>query len=111
MPSEPRALFHGVRPLDAVEGQSAERLGRTLDYCEFLFDQREKLALPRHPEQWRDALLGFLADLAQRDDENSRSEEHTSELQSRHNLVCRLLLEKKNTNPPPPPHHIVTAPY
>src|SRR5690606_41448199 len=26
----------------------------------------------------------------------SRSEEHTSELQSRENLVCRLLLEKKN---------------
>src|SRR6266699_1160151 len=27
-----------------------------------------------------------------------RSEEHTSELQSRPHLVCRLLLEKKNTN-------------
>src|SRR5690606_40254237 len=27
-----------------------------------------------------------------------RSEEHTSELQSRENLVGRLLLEKKNTN-------------
>src|SRR5690606_40687691 len=29
---------------------------------------------------------------------NSRSEEHTSELQSRENLVCRLLLEKKKNN-------------
>src|SRR3712207_7143769 len=29
-----------------------------------------------------------------------RSEEHTSELQSRQYLVCRLLLEKKNTNTP-----------
>src|SRR5690606_39781415 len=29
---------------------------------------------------------------------SSRSEEHTSELQSRENLVCRLLLEKKKTN-------------
>src|SRR5438477_8576468 len=28
----------------------------------------------------------------------SRSEEHTSELQSHVNLVCRLLLEKKKTN-------------
>src|SRR3712207_7081496 len=28
---------------------------------------------------------------------SSRSEEHTSELQSRQYLVCRLLLEKKNT--------------
>ena len=29
---------------------------------------------------------------------SGRSEEHTSELQSRTNLVCRLLLEKKNKN-------------
>src|SRR5690606_41403357 len=28
-----------------------------------------------------------------------RSEEHTSELQSRENLVCRLLLEKKKKKP------------
>src|SRR2546429_7196419 len=28
-----------------------------------------------------------------------RSEEHTSELQSRLHLVCRLLLEKKNNSP------------
>src|SRR5690606_40436310 len=32
------------------------------------------------------------------DDGDPRSEEHTSELQSRENLVCRLLLEKKNKN-------------
>src|SRR3712207_7993539 len=30
----------------------------------------------------------------------ARSEEHTSELQSRQYLVCRLLLEKKKTNIP-----------
>src|SRR2546430_7660006 len=29
----------------------------------------------------------------------TRSEEHTSELQSQSNLVCRLLLEKKNAHP------------
>src|SRR5690554_7016621 len=29
----------------------------------------------------------------------TRSEEHTSELQSRPQLVCRLLLEKKNASP------------
>src|SRR3712207_8966828 len=34
---------------------------------------------------------------AQRLDQAGRSEEHTSELQSRQYLVCRLLLEKKNT--------------
>src|SRR3712207_7117911 len=33
--------------------------------------------------------------------EVARSEEHTSELQSRQYLVCRLLLEKKK-----PPHHL-----
>src|SRR2546430_5980501 len=32
------------------------------------------------------------------DDLRSRSEEHTSELQSQSNLVCRLLLEKKKTS-------------
>src|SRR3712207_7096517 len=32
---------------------------------------------------------------AQRSHEGDRSEEHTSELQSRQYLVCRLLLEKK----------------
>src|SRR3712207_7421487 len=35
--------------------------------------------------------------------EDGRSEEHTSELQSRQYLVCRLLLEKKNRGSPPPP--------
>src|SRR5438067_9729678 len=38
-----------------------------------------------------------------------RSEEHTSELQSRFDLVCRLLLEKKKTRDRPrrryPPRH------
>src|SRR2546430_7260316 len=37
---------------------------------------------------------GILPDLFK---EGKRSEEHTSELQSQSNLVCRLLLEKKNT--------------
>src|SRR2546430_13276358 len=36
-----------------------------------------------------------------------RSEEHTSELQSQSNLVCRLLLEKKNTRDP----HVLTLVY
>src|SRR5205085_11537879 len=32
-------------------------------------------------------------------DARARSEEHTSELQSQSNIVCRLLLEKKTTPP------------
>src|SRR5690606_38937005 len=39
--------------------------------------------------------LEGVADVLQR---AGRSEEHTSELQSRENLVCRLLLEKKKKN-------------
>src|SRR2546430_8802645 len=34
---------------------------------------------------------------AENDDPGLRSEEHTSELQSQSNLVCRLLLEKKKS--------------
>src|SRR3712207_8942877 len=36
---------------------------------------------------------------AEQEDESTRSEEHTSELQSRQYLVCRLLLEKKKKTP------------
>src|SRR2546428_7146409 len=36
-----------------------------------------------------------------------RSEEHTSELQSRSDLVCRLLLEKKKTTLVPDTHPVV----
>src|SRR3712207_8912127 len=38
----------------------------------------------------------FFLELPYLDAETFRSEEHTSELQSRQYLVCRLLLEKKN---------------
>src|SRR3712207_8942560 len=39
-----------------------------------------------------------------------RSEEHTSELQSRQYLVCRLLLEKKNLYPVVKRSHVVSRP-
>src|SRR3712207_7366199 len=40
---------------------------------------------------------------------SDRSEEHTSELQSRQYLVCRLLLEKKNTTGSCPSHRFPPA--
>src|SRR5690349_22788510 len=40
-----------------------------------------------------------------------RSEEHTSELQSRRDLVCRLLLEKKNVEQRAPARGIKTYPF
>src|SRR3712207_8762324 len=48
-----------------------------------------------NPSNGPSAAPGFSSDGARPAD---RSEEHTSELQSRQYLVCRLLLEKKNTN-------------
>src|SRR3712207_7831636 len=39
-----------------------------------------------------------------------RSEEHTSELQSRQYLVCRLLLEKKNTDQRQRADHVLLLP-
>jgi len=48
------------------------------------------------PAPYRDRLEGLLADMPQAVIlPRARSEEHTSELQSLTNLVCRLLLEKK----------------
>src|SRR5437899_6501826 len=48
------------------------------------------MALPRHPRHaFRKAICC-----------SSRSEEHTSELQSLRHLVCRLLLEKKKKKTP-----------
>ena len=41
--------------------------------------------------------LDTVVELLNADQIADRSEEHTSELQSRRNLVCRLLLEKKKT--------------
>src|SRR2546427_1209226 len=42
---------------------------------------------------WKTANCGVFSSFSQRP--SGRSEEHTSELQSQSNLVCRLLLEKK----------------
>src|SRR3712207_7199054 len=57
---------------------------------------------PVHPEAHRQNCCGAKARGRRRSPRSSassgspRSEEHTSELQSRQYLVCRLLLEKKN---------------
>src|SRR2546430_10224376 len=58
--------------------------------------EADQLGHLRRVEHDHLALVGELAD--QREDlllGADRSEEHTSELQSQSNLVCRLLLEKK----------------
>src|SRR2546422_6046175 len=60
---------------------------------DFLFRSGLKMeedeALQQNPKFWE------LIEAAKVATQKSRSEEHTSELQSRLHLVCRLLLEKK----------------
>src|SRR5207247_10001378 len=48
----------------------------------------------RRGDGWSSSASGRCREFRRAD---ARSEEHTSELQSRVDLVCRLLLEKKNT--------------
>src|SRR2546430_8584602 len=55
------------------------------------FDKNVQRRSDREP-----ARTHFSADQDVETDAPRRSEEHTSELQSQSNLVCRLLLEKKN---------------
>src|SRR5256885_9918005 len=73
-------LFRSQRAARRYAGAAVDRLGA-------------------EDEQSEDQRLGErAADRAQgpADHQHPRSEEHTSELQSPCNLVCRLLLEKKN---------------
>src|SRR5260221_8546676 len=66
-----------------------------LNYLYGILEAESRLALQR---VGCDAAMGLI-----HADRPNRSEEHTSELQSHSDLVCRLLLEKKKT-PEPPPH-------
>src|SRR2546422_6569768 len=68
----------GQLPAGRLGGRAAEALG---------VESSE-----RRPVEYRRVLARALLD------DGDRSEEHTSELQSRLHLVCRLLLEKKKTS-------------
>src|SRR6202044_1998553 len=70
-----------------------------------LFRSRDRRGLAAIlPETSADVAAGELLELP-------RSEDHTSELQSRENLVCRLLLEKKKRRPPSEPFHELWPPH
>src|SRR5690625_5797370 len=69
--------------------QDYENLTKELE-----LENKVKFLGNQKPTQLR--LITPLADLGLSLEEDGRSEEHTSELQSRGHLVCRLLLEKKN---------------
>src|SRR2546430_10271432 len=88
----------GVHVGDLLELKRAlERHGEVVPPAEI-----EDVARPHHA-------LGDALDfgrLREHPRDQIRSEEHTSELQSQSNLVCRLLLEKKKSGPIAPPSHL-----
>src|SRR5207253_7628074 len=71
-------------------GGDVEPLLMAANGCVFRVQPQVVFAQDEHAENFADAVTRW------RFDEN-RSEEHTSELQSRGHLVCRLPLEKKKT--------------
>src|SRR5688572_31112223 len=79
--------------------RSSDLLARLVDHFPLARDQRilrieeRRQDFVLHADQFQRPLRRLLIDRGQ-----CRSEEHTSELQSQSNLVCRLLLEKKKTN-------------
>src|SRR5215211_8563207 len=83
-PSVP--TFHGSRTA-RVKGRLEREVDRT---PKFALDPELRL-----PSQWRVHGTGASAGPYADRNARSRSEEHTSELQSHSDLVCRLLLEKK----------------
>src|SRR3712207_8114538 len=67
---------------------------------EFHWSQSERSSLggqpsPRNQALWKRVIFSTLVEPFPTKRPTPRSEEHTSELQSRQYLVCRLLLEKK----------------
>src|SRR3712207_8192174 len=79
----------------ATEGRDPERLGRQLPG---VAPAEHEVGLDGAEERRHAPLRGGEEDVQLRR-HDLRSEEHTSELQSRQYLVCRLLLEKKNKHP------------
>src|SRR5690606_277530 len=80
--AQDRTLGRVVEDHATADARTQARQRVVDDPGEVLLEER---ALSRHRGSLRIRMRG-----------RSRSEEHTSELQSRENLVCRLLLEKKN---------------
>src|SRR6266511_5616977 len=95
-PEQRRRSHDTVPALDPCSTETTAHPGRPRP------DRVDHLVIhPREPDLLHpDRRPGSHGDQGHRDqqarrDRGRRSEEHTSELQSRENLVCRLLLEKK----------------
>src|SRR5438105_803446 len=95
--AEARLLVE-IRPVFGSESADArkysiERLHRLFRR---LFARQVRARLREAPQQLLDDRVCEFVDVLRREPIQQRSEEHTSELQSRVDLVCRLLLEKKD---------------
>src|SRR5699024_12449493 len=75
------------------------RRSSDLNSLEVIRTAERFLAERGRPEPFGPVMEGYeaLPEAERRERAAARSEEHTSELQSRFDLVCRLLLEKKKT--------------
>src|SRR3712207_8695128 len=82
-------LFRSRRDRRRAENQSGKRK------CVVVVRQRDGLTLPAAFASEAAAISFIRARVAAETEIHARSEEHTSELQSRQYLVCRLLLVKK----------------
>src|SRR3712207_7035243 len=80
-----------------VEDEPTRVRAHDLGQMEVAVDSDGSPRIGHLPQVLQDTEGGVAVEIASRHvDHLGRSEEHTSELQSRQYLVCRLLLEKKN---------------
>src|SRR5690606_41162424 len=89
--------LHDALPLSDDIVTHRQLMGIPLQPCDLDFTtclyRYEKPASPHLAVKLANAVLDLK--IITKSTQQLRSEEHTSELQSRENLVCRLLLEKK----------------
>src|SRR2546426_6599431 len=97
LPTKDQVRYHGIRWVWVV-------LLAALAYVAFPSSATNVEPLPVGTPADHDVVAPFTFPVNKSDEELAReaerSEEHTSELQSPCNLVCRLLLEKKKQNEP-----------
>lgn len=87
MPQGSEDLWHGMLPLDAAQGSTADQLGGLLAFCDHLFTLERRLEQSRSVAEWGACLQGLLTETFQPDLE---SQELLEELRG---IIQRLLEE------------------